>query len=616
MKRPARVFLGYGLCAGLVLTALGAVTVAALDAESGAREVRALARRSTELRLAMWPLDWAAASFLAQQAALDPAAFVAGDRRTDDPEFVMGRFVVHPDGRYAAPMPRFVEKGAPPVPTVSGAVFDGADLRPLVDAARRLADVSSVGQESAALASGAPELIGGPYESRTSLGDVPLPPEGGAASRAASQPFAAGPLNQLRRPPPPPNPQVYQSLQIDENPAQRAQTEFDNRGFNTFETQRLALENTYVNPSAGTPVAPPRVSPFRGVWMVAGGVECLCFVRRFRAAAQSELVHAIWVDGDLFRADLAARVADVLPDARFEPYRGDPEAPDADGDRLASAPVRLTVGPSSVAAIEHSSRGLRAGLGGAWIAVVLALGGGAALLAAAQRLSERRGRFVSAVTHELRTPLTSFRLYADLLADGRVQDEAAKASYLSTLQIESERLSRVVESVLLFARLEGGSGGLRREHVDLADVVHRAEAPLLRRAAESGFEVTIDVDFLRGRIVFVDPQSIEQILVNLVDNACKYADDASVRRIEITAARGRGRDCAVLVRDFGPGIPKGEEQAVFEPFRRSSVHHNGPSPGAGLGLALARALAEAQGGALDVLPAAPGAAFRIRFQAA
>ncbi len=625
MKRPAQVFLGYGICAGLVLLGLGAVTVAALDAESGAREARAAARRASELRLAMWPLDWAAASFLGEQAALDPTAFAHGERRMQDPEFVRGRFVVETDGRYAAPLPVVVTKGLPPRAAASGAVFAGADLRPLADAARRLSDGSFVGGAASVAPVSNGDVLGGPYEAPSAPVSIPMPPspEGLASqptARARPQQSASGSSNPSRRPPPanPANVQTFQtagSFQVEGDPVLRAQVEYDNRGFNSFETQRLALENNFANPSVGTPSAPPRVSPFLGVWLVADDVERLCFVRRFRAAGEAEVLHAVWVDGDLFRADLAARVADVFPAARFEPYREDPEAPDLAGDRLASAPVRLLPGPSGVVAVEGSSGGLVAGLVGAWIAVFGAMVGGALLLSASQRLSERRGRFVSAVTHELRTPLTSFRLYADLLADGRVEDPAVKASYLSTLRIESERLSRVVESVLLFARLEGGSGGLRREHLDFADVILRAEAPLRRRAAESDFTLTIDVDALRGRTVFVDPQSVEQILVNLVDNACKYADLSEPRRIEIAAAPIRGGECAVLVRDFGPGVPKGEEQAVFEPFRRSSLHHNGPSPGAGLGLALARALADAQGGELDVLHAAPGAAFRLRFVA-
>ncbi|HYC78665.1 MAG TPA: HAMP domain-containing sensor histidine kinase, partial [Planctomycetota bacterium] len=256
--------------------------------------------------------------------------------------------------------------------------------------------------------------------------------------------------------------------------------------------------------------------------------------------------------------------------------------------------------------------GVGRSLAAAWGAVGLAVVGGAALLVAAHRLGERRGRFVSAVTHELRTPLTTFRLYADLLADARDGDSGRRADYVATLQTEAARLARVVEGVLLYARLEEGAARARRERVDAAELVERALAPSTRRAAEAGFELEVDVESMRGVVVDADPQAVEQILLNLVDNACKYAAAAPSRRIMIDGV-AEARAVRIRVADEGPGVPAGQESAIFRPFRRAATHAVEATPGAGLGLALARGLARAGGGALRLLPrrAEGGACFEL-----
>src|SRR5262245_32720620 len=143
------------------------------------------------------------------------------------------------------------------------------------------------------------------------------------------------------------------------------------------------------------------------------------------------------------------------------------------------------------------------------------------LLHGALSLSERRGAFVSAVTHELRTPLTTFRMYTEMLADGIVADEEKRANYLATLRREAERLSHLVENVLAYARLERGSARSRVESFTVQELIERVKGRLAERAeqAEMNFSVKAKESELRTT-VRADATAIEQILFNLIDNAC------------------------------------------------------------------------------------------------
>src|SRR5262245_61354020 len=176
------------------------------------------------------------------------------------------------------------------------------------------------------------------------------------------------------------------------------------------------------------------------------------------------------------------------------------------------------------------------------------------LLHGALSLSERRGAFVSAVTHELRTPLTTFRMYTEMLADGIVADEEKRASYLATLHREAERLSHLVENVLAYARLERGSAKGRIETVNLAALIGRVQDRLRERAEQGNMRFVVEADEKQlNWLVRVDTSVVEQILFNLVDNACKYAATASDRTIHLQTASA-GKIVLLSVRDHGPGI--------------------------------------------------------------
>jgi signal transduction histidine kinase len=234
----------------------------------------------------------------------------------------------------------------------------------------------------------------------------------------------------------------------------------------------------------------------------------------------------------------------------------------------------------------------------AWGALALAAVAVFVLLEGVVGLSERRADFVSAVTHELRTPLTTFRMYAEMLSLDMVPDEVRRRSYLDTLRAEADRLTHLVENVLSYARLERGSPASRVKPVKGADLLTLAADRLDSRARTAGMTLDVEADeAARGVTVLADLAAVEQILFNLVDNACKYASRGSEPRLVLGAAIDGGW-FQMSVRDFGPGLSQESRARLFEPFRKSAHEAAQSAPGVGLGLALSRRLALAMRGRL------------------
>jgi signal transduction histidine kinase len=365
----------------------------------------------------------------------------------------------------------------------------------------------------------------------------------------------------------------------------------------TEQVQQMQGASQHAMPAALAPTG-----ALVGMWTGSGEGDLL-FVQRDAAAGRGAL--GLWADWPAVRAFLLEQVRDLLPGAELRRARARVAL---DEWRLASVPAVLSAPrPEPVADAAWSP--IRIALLVAWSAVLLALVAGAMVLRAAQVLGERRGRFVSAVTHELRTPLTTFRLYAQMLASGMVREEGQRQEYLDTLQTESERLVRVVDGVLQFSRLEGGAVPPRLRSVAVAEVLAQVTPRLSQRAAEAGMTLVIE-DGTGATAICTDLHSLEQILFNLVDNACKYAVAAADRRLLLRTA-ARGRRVAFEIADHGPGVAAAEAARIFEPFRRGSAPEVVSSAGVGLGLALAREMARGIGGDLALESSAEGACFVV-----
>ena len=227
------------------------------------------------------------------------------------------------------------------------------------------------------------------------------------------------------------------------------------------------------------------------------------------------------------------------------------------------------------------------------------------------RLTEaavRRERFFSAMSHDLRTPITAIVGYSELLADGIVGDlTGQQQEMVERICQVSGQLSQLVNDILDLAKLDAGRMEFHCEEVSLGGLVDEALVTVGPQARSKGLDLRTEVDPLRDEMLCVDPPRVRQVLVNLLSNAVKFTEAGAVA----VAAGCEGGRAWIEVRDTGPGLPYGSEEAVFEEFLQLG---SGPKikgeAGSGLGLAISRRLARAMGGDLVARNAPPaGAAF-------
>ncbi len=240
------------------------------------------------------------------------------------------------------------------------------------------------------------------------------------------------------------------------------------------------------------------------------------------------------------------------------------------------------------------------------IAAILA--GGSLLLWQARRSEEQAAQktsFVANVSHEFKTPLTTIRLYAELLEQGRVRDAHQGGEYLRTIGRETERLARLVNNALDFSRLEQGRKKYVREDIDLTSELARLLETHAPRLAEAG--MTLRQEWPAAPVVVsTDRDALEQIVLNLVDNACKYA--AAGGEVTVGVVAGASHGAVVRVADRGPGVPPEHHERIFEKFHRVDEALTAEKSGTGLGLSIARQLARGLGGDLHYVPRAGGGA--------
>lgn len=347
-------------------------------------------------------------------------------------------------------------------------------------------------------------------------------------------------------------------------------------------------------------LASAQLGPVTPIWL---GDE-LVLARRVRRGETVE-IHGAWMHWPKLREELLEEVVDLLPNPGLTPA---PSPSPADTARLlATLPVRLDHGALPPPPSDAFSP-VRTSIIGGWVVVLLGTGTVIALLLWSMALSERRAAFVSTVTHELRTPLTTFRMYTEMLGEKMV--EAKRDRYIATLRTEAERLGHLVENVLSYSRIESDRAERTRETLSVQALIEQVSPALRKRCEAAGNEVEVVLDEASvTRTVEVDASAIEQILLNLVDNAAKYAPSTEGPTRVILETLQDGRHLRIAVRDFGPGIPIGERRKIFEPFSKAKRDEAGTKPGVGLGLALCRRLARAHGGDLSVEDAKPGARF-------
>ncbi len=643
--RPWQTWLLFGLCLAVVLAAMGwlSLVVVRLDrAESAAIVQAAMEER---VRLALWRMDSALNPLIAQESTrpyFAYRAFTPTDRNyasmfnNGDPvaspllETVSPQVLVHfqiaPGGALSSPqvplgsLRQLAEAKYTSADKIDMYARRLAELQPLLDRRSLMTSLEPPETQPAQAASLA-ALPGrqGSQVQPLSQGEQPLFITNNMAQAWANQGLdldmqqrasrfnqqvsmqQANPMQQ------PPQTQPAQRQRPANNPAAAPQgkgkaqwvaDQQDEMNYNDDNARHLSYQSIVSNGANSFDLymrsflSPSGVKEGMAQRLWIG--DKLLLARRARVNGD-EYIQGCWLDWPGIRTWLLGEIRDLLPEADIVPLTAEPGPNDT--RRLAALPVLLVPG-SIPAPSPQLLTPIRMTLVIAWLCVVLAAGAVISLLIGTMSLSERRAAFVSAVTHEMRTPLTTFRMYTEMLTGGMVPTEDKRRRYLDTLRVEAERLSHLVENVLAYARLERNRATSAAQTMPLAALIARVERRLADRAAQAGMELEVCLeDNAADAPVCVDASAVEQILFNLVDNACKYAVSAGDRRIHLQATPN-GRHATVQVRDHGPGIAAQEAGRLFRPFCKSAKDAANSAPGVGLGLALSRRLARHMGGDL------------------
>lgn len=376
------------------------------------------------------------------------------------------------------------------------------------------------------------------------------------------------------------------------------------------EPELVAMENLEARPrgllnrtgtEACVNVYAPLMTP---VWLdlTLDGRPQLALVRSTSVETSGHCtLQGVLLDWERLKADLERQIRDIFPDARLVPVLPN-DAGDAQSfrGRLHTIPARVDIGASQRVAAEKLSPGLMGGLVVSWGATLLALAAVTYGVLKYLGISERRMRFVAAVTHELRTPLTSFQLYADLLSEMDNEDGQKRRRYADTLRGEAARLARLVENVLSYSRLQEGLPGVSPATVEPSRILEDARAATAELCREAGKTLALENQCPEGFALDTDPEFVLRILTNLIENSCKYSAGAADARIFLTSAPGPGGGVAFEVEDGGPGIAPHERREIFEPFRRGRQDSERKAGGVGLGLSLSRYWAHCLGGLLTL----------------
>ena len=212
-------------------------------------------------------------------------------------------------------------------------------------------------------------------------------------------------------------------------------------------------------------------------------------------------------------------------------------------------------------------------------------------------LARLRSDFVSSVSHELRTPLAQIRMFAELLRMGWVRSDEERTRSLEIIDQESRRLANLVDKVLRFEATARGDADrpLNTQRTELATLVSEVVEAFAPLARSSRVSVRLELD--PTVMAEVDRGAIRQVLINLLDNAVKYGPTGQTLTVGVAP---RGAMARLWVADEGPGIPTGDRERIWEPFRRLSRDSNSAIAGSGIGLSLVKELVQAHGGRVAV----------------
>ena len=641
MKHARSIWLAFLTCSAVVAAAMAVITHHALSLEKAGLQAAGEAQLGEKVRLALWRMDTEAAAMLFAENNRAPSDFrnfphprllnypVAGG--TDEmqqstgpppspllanmPDYAILHFEINENGRVespqvpAYPSPASVSQHSLSAQQLAACAVALARLRTLLGLEENRRTASFNQNLSMAVAAANTVFPGLSNEAALTANapetDVAPPPQLPALKKPAAATSNRGQDAAMNE---------YNSRQAIVQKAVRSNSL--NAGSQPFDASTQSMP--------ARPALPAQVTPFKALWL-----EGELFLVRSVVDGGTSRVQGVWLRTSTLAAALLGTLRDLLPNATLIPFQPFVFTPDnvlqpANAAKHATlsdlaksftvkagsyerAPLALVTLPWQLVPGEEVMPGapawspLHTLLSVTWGCVVLAMAAVAVLLGGVVALSERRASFVSSVTHELRTPLTTFKLYSEMLAEDMVPEPEQRKAYLMTLQNEASRLTHLVENVLAYSRIERGTARARIEHSSVASLAERLVPRLTEHAAAAALQLTCDVpDSLSGIRLSLDVTAVEQILFNLVDNACKYAaSDERQEMLELSFARVNNT-LQIRLRDYGPGIPAAARRDVFKPFHKSAQQAAASKPGVGLGLSLSRRLARALGGNLSL----------------
>ena len=283
---------------------------------------------------------------------------------------------------------------------------------------------------------------------------------------------------------------------------------------------------------------------------------------------------------------LSVQFRDVLPDWRLAVY----QAPGASPRR----------------AVRRQAMFFTAALGVLVAVIVAGIVATWRLMRRETEMARLKSDFVANVSHDLKTPLSVIRMFGETLEMGRVTDEGRRQEYYRVITREGERLTRLIDNVLDFSRIEGGRQTYEMTPTPVEPLVRGTLEAFAYPLAQQGFKVEVSVA-PEVPDVTLDADAVGQALANLIDNAIKYSADERLLAVDVRVADGR---LVIAVTDRGLGIAPEEQARIFEKFYRVGRSDTQGRRGSGVGLALVRHIAEAHGGDVTV-ESAPGRGSRF-----
>ena len=211
-------------------------------------------------------------------------------------------------------------------------------------------------------------------------------------------------------------------------------------------------------------------------------------------------------------------------------------------------------------------------------------------------LSRMKSNFISTVSHEFKSPLTSIRQMAEMLVRGRVSSPEKQRKYFGTILQQSERLSHLIDNILDFSKIEEGQKVFRFENADIIPVVKDIVGYFQEHTTEEGFNISLEISEPMPHVSF-DKEAMEQVIHNLMDNACKYSGDSKTIEVRLFL---KGNKVIFSVRDYGIGIRKEDHDKIFSRFYRAGEELTQSVKGSGIGLTIVKQIVDAHHGDISV----------------